>query len=152
MGVMRVTLAVVVVLMVGAWSIAVSGQQAALNLGGNGVAVKGYDVVAYETERAPVKGRAEFEYRWQGAVWRFASAANRDRFATSPERFAPQFGGYCAWAVSRGYTADIDPEAWRIIDGKLYLNYSRRVQRMWEQDVPGNIAKGAANWPGVLSK
>ena len=137
----------------GIWPIAASGQnQPALNLAGRGVAVKGYDVVAYETESAPVKGRVEFEYRWQGAVWRFASAANRDRFATSPERFAPQFGGYCAWAVSRGYTADIDPEAWRIVAGKLYLNYSRRVQRMWEQDVPGNIAKGAANWPGVLAK
>jgi hypothetical protein len=137
----------------GLYPIAASGQgQPALNLASKGVAVKGYDVVAYETEGAPVKGRVEFEYRWQGGVWRFASAANRDRFAASPERFAPQFGGYCAWAVSRGYTADVDPEAWRIVDGKLYLNYSRRVQRMWEQDVPGNIAKGAANWPGVLAR
>ena len=136
-----------------AWSAAASGQgQPALNLASNGVAVKGYDVVAYETDGAPVKGRVEFEYRWQGAIWRFATAANRDRFAAGPERYAPQFGGYCSWAVSRGYTADIDPEAWKIVDGKLYLNYSRRVQRMWEQDVPGNIAKGAANWPGVLSK
>ena len=135
------------------WSVSASGQnQPALNLTSNGVAVKGYDVVAYETDGAPVKGRVEFEYRWQAAIWRFATAANRDRFAADPGRFAPQFGGYCSWAVSRGYTADVDPEAWRIVDGKLYLNYSRRVQRMWEQDIPGNITKGTANWPGVLSK
>ena len=94
----------------------------------------------------------EFEYRWQNVIWRFASAAHRDEFSRSPERFAPQFGGYCAWAVSRGYTADIDPEAWRIVDGKLYLNYSKRVQRMWEEDIAGNIAKAHEHWPGVLSK
>jgi hypothetical protein len=64
----------------------------------------------------------------------------------------PEFGGYCAYAVSRGYTADIDPNAWRIIDGRLYLNYSKRVQKLWEEDVPGNIAKGRQNWPGVLAK
>jgi hypothetical protein len=139
--------------MAAAWSIAASGQnRAAQNVERNGVAVKGYDVVAYRTDGAPVKGRVEFEYRWQNAVWRFASAGNRDRFATSPESFAPQFGGYCAWAVSRGYTADIDPEAWRLVDGMLYLNYSKRVQRMWEQDIAGNIAKGRLNWPGVLTR
>ena len=90
--------------------------------------------------------------KWEDAIWRFETAAHRDAFAASPERFAPQFGGYCAWAVSRGYTADIDPEAWRIVEGKLYLNYSKRVQRMWEQDIAGNIAKGRTNWPGVLAK
>jgi len=115
------------------------------------LAVKGYDVVGY-ADGAPVRGRPEFEFRWRNAIWRFVSAANRERFEREPERFVPQFGGYCAWAVSRGYTADIDPEAWRIIDGKLYLNYSKRVQRMWEQDVRANIAKGMANWPGVLHK
>ena len=149
----RWTRAALVLLLAGASSPTASAQQRpALNLESNGVAVKGYDVVAYETAGAPQKGRAEFEYRWQGAVWRFTSAANRDRFAASPERYAPQFGGYCSWAVSRGYTADIDPEAWRIVDGKLYLNYSPRVQRMWEEDVRGNIAKAMANWPGVLAR
>jgi hypothetical protein len=69
-----------------------------------------------------------------------------------PDRFAPQFGGYCDWAVSRGYTADIDPEAWRIIDGKLYLNYCKRVQMMWEQDMRSNIARAMSNRPGVLRK
>jgi hypothetical protein len=139
--------------MAAAWSIAASGQnRSAQNVERNGVSVKGYDVVAYRTEGAAVRGRVEFEYRWQDAIWRFASAANRDRFAASPESFAPQFGGYCAWAVSRGYTADIDPEAWRVVDDRLYLNYSKRVQRMWEQDIAGNIAKGRVNWPGVLTR
>lgn len=124
----------------------------ALNLERNSLAVQGYDVVAYAVQTAAVRGRAEYEYRWNGAVWRFDTAANRDRFAAAPERYAPQYGGYCAWAVSRGYTADIDPEAWRIVDGKLYLNYSKRVQKTWEGDIPGNIAKANANWPQVLSR
>ena len=82
--------------------------------------------------------------------------SRRQRTATSLQRirrvYAPEFGGYCAYAVSRGYTADIDPNAWRIVDGRLYLNYSKRVQKLWEEDVPGNIAKGRQNWPGVLAK
>jgi hypothetical protein len=123
-----------------------------VNTDRSGVAVKGHDVVAYATAGAAVKGSSEFEHRWNGAVWRFSNAANRERFAQAPDRYAPQFGGYCAYAVSRGYTADIDPEAFRVIDGKLYLNYSKRVQRLWEGDIPGNIAKGLANWPAVLDK
>jgi hypothetical protein len=124
----------------------------AVNTNGRGeLAVAGYDVVAY-TSGVAVGGTAAFEHRWNDAVWRFTSAANRERFARDPERFAPQFGGYCAWAVSRGYTADIDPEAFRMVDGKLYLNYSKAVQRHWQQDIPGNIAKGRANWPTVLAR
>ena len=99
-----------------------------------------------------MKGDPRFEYRWKDAVWLFTSRANRARFIKDPERYAPQFGGYCAWAISRGYTADADPEAWRIIDGRLYLIYSKTVQRRWEQDVEGNIAKARANWPSVLDK
>ena len=133
-------------------SAALAAQDAPVNLGRGSLAVHGYDVVAYVTDGAAVRGRREFEHRWNGGVWRFASAAHRDEFARDPERYAPQFGGYCAWAVSRGYTADIDPAAWRIVEGKLYLNYSKQVQRMWERDVRGNIQKGEANWPGVLGK
>lgn len=114
-----------------------------------GLAIRGYDPVAYFTESKPVKGKAEFTHEHEGAVWRFASAANRDAFAAEPERFAPQYGGYCAWAVAQGYTASIDPDAWRIESGKLYLNYSKSVQRRWERDIPGNIAKGDTNWPGI---
>jgi hypothetical protein len=135
-----------------AWTGFAAAGRPSLNIDRTGLAAGGYDVVAYVTQSAAVRGRPEFEYRWNGGVWRFANATHRDRFARQPERYAPQFGGYCAWAVSRGYTADVDPEAWRVVDGRLYLNYSKRVQRMWEQDVPGNIAKGAANWPAVLGR
>jgi hypothetical protein len=116
------------------------------------LAVHGYDAVAYHTGGRPTRGVANFEHHWNGAIWRFATAANRDAFAGDPARYAPEFGGYCAYAVSRGYTADIDPEAWRIVDGRLFLNYSRRVQRLWEENLTGNILKGRANWPGVLEK
>jgi len=115
----------------------------------SGVAVKGYDVVAWFTEGRPVKGRPEFQHDWMGAKWHFSCAANRDAFAAAPEKYAPQFGGYCAWAVSNNYTADADPEAWKIVEGRLYLNYNKDVQKMWEQDIPGRIKKGNENWPGL---
>jgi YHS domain-containing protein len=111
-------------------------------------AIEGYDPVAYFEQGQPVEG-GDYEYAWMDATWYFASAENRDKFAADPEKYAPQYGGYCAWAVSQGYTAKIDPQAWSIVDGKLYLNYSKGVQSQWQQDVPGNIAKGDANWPGI---
>lgn len=116
-----------------------------------GIAVDGSDVVAYFTESQPTAGSAEHAYDWNGVTWLFSSAENRDVFAADPTAYAPQFGGYCAWAVAEGYTAPTTPEAWRIVDGKLYLNFSRRIQRRWERDIPGNIARAEANWPGVLS-
>ena len=122
-----------------------------VNADRDGAAVKGYDVVAYTTGTV-TRGDPKFEHRWNGAIFRFSSGANRDLFVKAPEKYAPQFGGYCAYAVSRGYTADIDPEAYRIVEGRLYLNYSKRVQKLWEEDIPGNIAKGQANWPAVLDK
>lgn len=117
-----------------------------------GVALDGYDVVAYFEEGRPVRGTAAFAYAWQGATWRFATAARRDAFAKNPTAYAPQFGGFCAYGVSRGYAVDIDPEAWAIDGGKLYLNYSRSVQRTWNQDRPGYIAKAEAQWPTVAAK
>jgi YHS domain-containing protein len=113
------------------------------------VAIEGTDPVAYFTEGKPVEGSSELEHEWMGATWRFASAENRDLFAADPEKYAPQYGGYCAWAVSQGYTAKIDPEAWTIVDDRLYLNYSKDVRTQWSQDVPGNITKGDANWPKI---
>lgn len=115
-------------------------------------AVGGYDAVAYFTEQRPVKGDKRFVQQWQGAEWRFVSAENRDRFAAAPERYAPQYGGYCAWAVSQGYTASGDPQFWKIVDDRLYLNYDADVQRKWEKDIPGFIARGNQNWPAVLGK
>ena len=87
-----------------------------------------------------------------GATWRFTSEANRDAFRAKPTRYAPQYGGYCAWAVSQGYTAKGDPNAWKIVGGKLYLNYDKRVQSTWEKAAEANIVKADANWPKVLAK
>ena len=116
-----------------------------------GTAIDGTDPVAYFTQGRPVEGSSDYTYDWNGATWRFSSAENRERFAEDPEAYTPQYGGYCAWAVSRCYTASTDPEAWKIVDGKLYLNYSKSVQAKWEQDIDGNIRAGDANWPGVLN-
>ncbi|MEC9434298.1 MAG: YHS domain-containing (seleno)protein [Pseudomonadota bacterium] len=117
-----------------------------------GRAIRGYDPVAYFTEGRPVEGSSAFETEWNGATWRFASAENRARFLAEPETYAPQYGGYCAWAVSQGYTASIEPEQWSIVEGKLYLNYNADVQAKWKADVPGFIAKADANWPKALEK
>ena len=115
-------------------------------------AAGGHDVVAYFSEGRPVPGDRRFVHAWNGAEWRFASAANRDAFAAAPEKYAPQYGGYCAWAVSQGYTASGDPQYWKIVDGKLYLNYDAGVQQKWERDIPGFIAAANRNWPTVLDK
>ncbi len=117
----------------------------------SGVAVGGYDAVAYFTEKKPVRGSKDFTAKHDGVTWRFASASNRDAFVANPSRYAPQYGGYCAWAVSNGYTAKGDPNAWSVVDGKLYLNFNKSVRRRWSQDIPGNIKKGNANWPSVLN-
>jgi YHS domain-containing protein len=119
---------------------------------GSNVAIKGYDPVAYFSAGKPVKGTAQFKTTYQGAEFQFASAANRDTFAANPARYAPQFGGYCAWAVSQGYTAGIDPNAWAIVGGKLYLNYNKDIQTRWQQNTAGNIAAANRNWPTVLKK
>ena len=116
-----------------------------------GIAIDGSDPVAYFTDGAPVPGGPSITAEWNGATWRFASEENRATFLGDPEAYAPQYGGYCAWAVAEGYTAPTDPSAWRIEDGKLYLNYSKRVQRQWERDIPGNIQRGDKNWPKLFS-
>jgi YHS domain-containing protein len=115
-------------------------------------AVGGYDPVAYFTDGKPVPGNRDITFTWKGATWRFVSEKNRDLFKQKPEAYAPQYGGYCAWAVSRNYTAKGDPKYWKVVGGKLYLNYDAGVQKDWEKDVPGNIAKGDKNWPAVLEK
>ncbi len=116
-----------------------------------GVAVDGTDVVAYFKEGRPVSGNRDITYDWKGVTWRFSTEANREAFVAEPEAYAPQYGGYCAWAVSEGYTASTTPEAWKIVDGKLYLNYSRRIQRKWERDIPARISAADGHWPNVLN-
>ncbi len=116
-----------------------------------GTAVGGYDPVAYFTQGKPVRGSSKFTVKHQGVNWRFSSAKNRDAFKASPSRYAPAFGGYCAWAVSQGYTAKGDPRAWKIVGGRLYLNYNRSVQKRWEKNQSANISAGQRNWPKVLN-
>ncbi len=117
-----------------------------------GVAMKGYDPVAFHRDGKPVIGSGEYELKWKDAKWRFASAENRDLFKDDPDKYAPRYGGYCAWAVAEGYTAGVDPEnAWSIVDGRLYLNYNAEIKQKWEKDIPGFIKKADANWPSVLN-
>ena len=115
-----------------------------------GGAIKGYDPVAYFTEGKPVKGKSAYQHKWMGATWSFASAENRDLFQKNPEKYAPQYGGYCAYAVSQGGTANGDPHVWKIVDGKLYLNLNSNIQKIWEKDIPGYIKKANQNWPKIL--
>ena len=116
-----------------------------------GVAVGGYDPVAYFSQGAAVEGDPAITTTYDGAEWRFSSTENRDAFLANPARYAPQFGGYCAWAVSEGYTAKGDPRHWQIVDGKLYLNFNGRIHRRWQGDIPGHIASATRNWPNVLA-
>lgn len=115
-----------------------------------GIAIDGSDAVAYFDKKGPVKGKAAHSVDWNGATWRFASAENAAKFQANPSAYAPVFGGYCAYAASLGYLAPTQPEAWTIYEGKLYLNANLRARELWLKDVPGNIAKGLNNWPGIL--
>ena len=109
-------------------------------------AIRGYDAVAYHTSNKPVPGRANITHQWKGATWRFASVANRDLFVADPERYAPRFGGYCAYGTAQGYKVSTDPAAFAVVAGRLYLNNSRRVQLVWNVDRPGYIAKANDSW------
>ncbi len=115
-----------------------------------GTALKGYDVVAYHTVGKPVEGSRRISYRWRDATWRFASVKHRDLFAADPERYAPAYGGYCAYGMAQGAKIDIDPSVWRIVDGKLYLNVNKRVQGIWETDVSGYIGRAHRHWQRLM--
>lgn len=115
----------------------------------NGLAIDGYDPVAYFTDQQPVKGSSEFRSDFQGSTFQFASAAHRDAFAADPSKYAPQYGGYCAYGIAKGYKASIDPAAFTVVGNKLYLNYSEAVRSQWLSDIPGYVRKADANWPEV---
>jgi YHS domain-containing protein len=117
-----------------------------------GAALRGHDAVAYFKEGKAVKGAAEHRAEFKGSTFLFASKAHRDAFAAEPAKYAPQYGGYCAFGVAGGYKAAIDPAAFTVVDGKLYLNYNRAVQKQWSADVPGFIAKADKNWPSVVAQ
>lgn len=113
----------------------------------DGYAVHGYDVVAYFTEAEPTKGKDQYIAKYNGASYRFASAENRDLFAASPEQYAPQYGGYCAFGTAVGRKFDGDPTVWRIVGGKLYLNLNKNVQVRWLKNPAGLIRSANNNWP-----
>jgi YHS domain-containing protein len=115
----------------------------------DGVAIRGYDPVAYFDQGEPVEGSAEHSVEWQGVTWQFASADHRSTFEQNPQKYAPAYGGYCAYAVAKDQLAAIDPQAWKIVDGELYLNYSTGIQKKWEQDIPGYIEQAEMNWPDL---
>lgn len=128
---------------------------------GSGFAVSGFDPVAYfdktqapvgQSQPAPTPGKASITAEWNGAVFAFASEENRAKFVANPAAYAPQYDGHCAFGVAKGGKVPGDPQLWRIVDGKLYLNLQKTVAEMWEADIPGNLTASEANWPGLESK
>ena len=141
-----ISLAVIATVALGLAACANSGGVARVNKTPDGLAVRGFDAVAYFVAQNAVQGDGKYEYVWNGAKWLFSSKENMEKFKQNPEAFAPQFGGYCSYAVSRGYTADADPTAWKIVDGKLYLNYNQGAKEAWEEDQEKSIKDGQSNW------
>lgn len=117
-----------------------------INSGGEKIAISGYDTVAYFTVAKPMKGKPEFSASWQDVDWYFANSEHRDLFVASPARYAPQFGGFCAMAMTRGVVKTIDPQAWVIVDGRLYLNFSEDARDRFQHDPLGNIDSSEKNW------
>lgn len=123
-----------------------------VNVDARGLALRGHDPVAYQTEGRPVPGQPQFTATHDGATYRFASAANRDRFRADPARYAPAFGGFCAMGVAMGRKLDGDPLLFRVVDNRLYLNVSAPVQQRWIQDIPGHIRTANEQWPQLRGK
>ncbi len=123
-----------------------------LTAAGPGLAVHGYDVVAYFTESRPKAGRAKYSTVYQDATYRFASAEHLEAFEAEPERYVPRYGGYCAYGVAVGAKFDGDPRLWRIVDGKLYLNLNEDIQKTWERNIPRYIKKADRNWTRIANK
>lgn len=117
-----------------------------------GLAVHGYDPVAYFVGGKSVKGQPDITAEHDGATYRFSTVANRDTFRANPDKYAPQYGGYCAFGAALGKKFDGDPEVWKIVDGKLYLNLNKDASKAWHKDIPGNIVKADTNWPQIKDK
>jgi YHS domain-containing protein len=107
----------------------------------DGIAIRGYDPVAYFKQSKPVKGQETISYDWNGVKWLFSSEENKEDFKANPEKFAPQFGGYCAYGLSENHKSPTEPEAFTIVDDKLYLNYNLKVKELWKKDIPGESRK-----------
>ncbi len=140
----RATLAAAALLVIG------SAQAAAPFYAPDGVAIKGYDTVAYFLDGKPVRGSDTYVTEWQGAKWKFISQDHLDKFKAEPAKYAPQYGGYCAYGTSLGHLAPTEPDAWAVIDGKLYLNYNQNVRAKWSQNVAGYNAAANAQFEGLL--
>ena len=120
-----------------------------MNADSNDLAIHGYDTVAYFTKSQPVQGSTDFTATYKNAIYAFSSAENRDAFRANPAKYAPQFGGHCAMGVALNKKLDVDPTAWRVVDGKLYLNLNKDVQSKWVQDVSGNLKTAYKVWPKI---
>ncbi|MFT6254673.1 MAG: YHS domain-containing protein [Granulosicoccus sp.] len=118
----------------------------------SGIAIRGTDTVAYFTQGKPVKGTDKFTTEWQGATWKFSSQEHLDLFIATPEKYAPQYGGYCAYGVYKGNLVKIEPENWTIIDEKLYLNFNDGIQGAWEKDIQGFIKAADAKFEVLLTQ
>ncbi|MFT3936077.1 MAG: YHS domain-containing (seleno)protein [Chitinophagaceae bacterium] len=118
----------------------------------DGAAIHGYDAVAYFTQAKAIKGDSSISYNWNNANWYFVSRENKELFKSAPEKYAPQYGGYCAYGLSAGHKAPTDPQAWMVVDGKLYLNYSKGVQQVWIKKQQEFIDKANTNWPTLKDK
>jgi len=123
-----------------------------VNVDKTGVAIQGYDPVAFFTDNKPVKGDQKFLAKHDGAIYFFASKEHKDLFKSDPAKYTPEFGGYCAYGVSRNKLVDIDVEAFQIVDGKLLLQYSKGVRDDFNEDAKGNLAKAHSNWTGLVAK
>ena len=141
-----------IVLLLAAALPALAQTKSLLNLDKAGVAIQGYDPVAFFTDNKPVKGDAKFPARHNGATYYFASKEHRDTFKADPAKYEPAFGGYCAYGVSRGKLVEIDVDAFQIVDGRLLLQYSKGVRKDFNEDSKGNLAKADVNWPGLVEK
>jgi YHS domain-containing protein len=113
----------------------------------DGAALHGYDPVSYFDAGMPTSGKPQYVYTYKGSNFRFASAENRNKFIADPEKYAPQYGGFCALGTANGYKVSTQPDAFKVVDGKLYLNHDRKVLDIWKQDIPGNVTRADANWP-----
>lgn len=121
----------------------------AIDFNGKALALKGYDVMAYFTDNAPVAGRSDISVVHEGVEYRFANAQHRDTFTADPQAYLPQFGGFCAFGVSEGAKLDVDPAAFKVVNGKLYLNNSLDIHNMWLPEREARIQKASQNWPDL---
>lgn len=143
------TIAALIILM--SMAVHVSAQESEIYAPA-GVAINGYDPVAFFTESTIVKGTDSLTLKWKDVTWQFASKNNLEAFSKDPEKFSPQYGGYCAYGTSEGHKAPTQVETWTIVDGKLYFNYNTRVQQLWNKDQQNHIKLADEKWPGIKNQ